>query len=97
MHSLFLAMDEVMGQHGLEEALDMAHIDHLPPDDLAREFAFDRIAALNAALDEMYGARGGRGMALRAGRAWFAQGMKSFGALTGVGDPAFAVSRWKTE
>ncbi len=87
--TLFSAMEEVMGQHGLDEALELAQIDHAPPDNLDREFPFERIAALNAALDEMYGARGGRGMALRAGRAWFAQGMKSFGALTGIADPAF--------
>ncbi len=86
---LLRAMEEVMGQHGLDETLARAGIESLPPDDLAREFPFERIAALNAALDDMYGQRGGRGMALRAGRAWFAQGMKSFGALGGIGDPAF--------
>ncbi len=78
-----------MGQHGLDESLALANIAAPPPDDLSREFPFERIAALNAALDQMYGLRGGRGMALRAGRAWFAQGMKSFGALSGIGDPAF--------
>ncbi len=86
---LLNAMVEVMGQHGLDETLALANITETPPDDLTREFPFERIAALNAALDDMYGQRGGRGMALRAGRAWFAQGMKSFGALSGIGDPAF--------
>jgi predicted hydrocarbon binding protein len=85
---LLLAMAEVMGQHGLDETMALARMD-TPPDTLDREFPFARIAALNAALDQMYGQRGGRGMALRAGRAWFAQGMKSFGALGGIGDPAF--------
>jgi predicted hydrocarbon binding protein len=89
MHHLLLAMEEVMGQHGLEETLALAGIVAPPPDDLQRQFAFDRIAALNAALDQQYGSRGGRGMALRAGRAWFSQGMKTFGALGGIGDPAF--------
>jgi hypothetical protein len=86
---LFQAMVEVMGQHGLDETLALANIRQAPPDTLDRDFAFEQIAALNAALDNMYGQRGGRGMALRAGRAWFAQGMKSFGALSGIGDPAF--------
>lgn len=86
---LLQAMAEVMGQHGLDETLALAGIQNAPPDSLDREFPFERIAALNAALDELYGLRGGRGMALRAGRAWFAQGMKSFGALSGIGDPAF--------
>ena len=89
VYYLLQAMEEVMGSHGLSETLALARIDAAPPDDLAREFPFEQIAALNAALDETYGPRGGRGMALRAGRAWFAQGMKSFGALSGIGDPAF--------
>lgn len=89
VYYLFLAMEEVMGQHGLEETLTQAGISARPPDDLARQFPFEKIAAVNTALDDIYGQRGGRGMALRAGRAWFAQGMKSFGALGGIGDPAF--------
>ncbi|MEP7294196.1 MAG: 4-vinyl reductase [Chloroflexota bacterium] len=89
VYTLLQAMEEVMGQHGLDETLARAGIAAPPPDDLTREFPFEQIAALNAALDEMYGQRGGRGMALRAGRAWFAQGMKGFGALGGIGDPAF--------
>ena len=86
---LFRAMEEVMGQHGLDQIMTQAGIDAVPPDDLTRAFPFERIAKLNAALDEMYGQRGGRGMALRAGRSWFANGMKEFGALNGIADPAF--------
>jgi hypothetical protein len=37
----------------------------------------------------MYGARGGRGMALRVGQACFSLGMKTFGAMAGMADPAF--------
>ena len=39
----------------------------------------------------MYGPRGGRGLALRAGRASFARALQSFGAMAGVGDLAFKV------
>ncbi len=42
-------------------------------------------------LEEMYGPRGGRGLALRGGRASFARGLQGFGALAGVGDLAFKV------
>lgn len=91
--ALLNAMGEVMGEHGLSATLELADLsalnDHYPEDNLAREFDFAALARLNAALDELYGSRGGRGMALRAGRAWFARGMTSFGALTGVSDPAF--------
>lgn len=91
--SFFLAMDDVMGKHGLKALLELAHLPqfaaHLPPDDLERTFDFAYISALNVALEEMYGARGGRGMALRIGSAAFAQGFKNFGALRGLADPRF--------
>ncbi len=90
---LFLALKEVMGEHGLEATLELANLralaNPLPPDDLERTIDFAALSALNLALDEMYGQRGGRGMALRAGRAWLVKGMNRFGALSGVSDPAF--------
>ena len=90
-----MAMEEVMGKNGLNAILNMAgmthFIDHYPPDNLEREFDFSDYSSLHAALEEMYGPRGGRGLALRAGRATFAQGLRNFGALAGVGDMAFKV------
>ncbi|OGO75031.1 MAG: hypothetical protein A3K41_05115 [Chloroflexi bacterium RIFOXYD12_FULL_57_15] len=49
------------------------------------------MAAINMALEDMYGPRGGRGLSLRVGRAIFADGLRNFGALAGVGDLAFKV------
>jgi hypothetical protein len=89
------AMEEVMGKNGLNAILNMANltnfIDHYPPDNLNREFDFADYSAVNGALEEMYGPRGGRGLSLRAGRASFAQGLRHFGALAGAGDLAFKV------
>lgn len=89
----FLAMEEVIGTHGLSAVATMAgldaYADSLPPDTLAREFDFAYVAALSQALDDMYGVRGGRGMAERIGRTWLAKGMQRFGALAGIDDPAF--------
>ncbi len=84
-----LAMEDVMGKSGVGMVLNMANVEHMPPDTLAREFDFAWMAALNMALEEMYGPRGGRGLALRIGRSCFAQGMKTFGAMAGVSDSAF--------
>jgi hypothetical protein len=90
-----MAMEEVMGKNGLNAILNMASLNHLmdnyPPDNLHREFDFADYSALSGALEEMYGPRGGRGLALRAGRASFAQGLRHFGALAGAGDLAFKV------
>lgn len=89
------AMEEVMGENGLKAILNLAGLSHIignyPPDNLEKEFDFADFTALNIALEEMYGPRGGRGLALRAGRATFAQGLRAFGALAGVGDLAFKV------
>jgi predicted hydrocarbon binding protein len=89
------SLSNVMGKNGLNAILNLAHlsglIDNLPPDNLARAFDFADVSAINQALEEMYGPRGGRGLALRAGRATFADVLRNFGALAGAGDLAFRV------
>ncbi len=89
-----LAMEDVMGRNSLNAVLKMAHLSHyadaLPPDTLERAFDFADFMAINLALEELYGPRGGRGVALRAGRACFAQRMRNFGAMVGVAHPLFS-------
>jgi predicted hydrocarbon binding protein len=89
------AYEEVMGKNGLNAILNLAGlnslIDNYPPDNLERQFDFADFTAIHVALEEMYGPRGGRGLALRAGRATFNDALKNFGALAGVGDLAFKV------
>jgi predicted hydrocarbon binding protein len=89
------ALEEVMGKNGLNAILNMAHLPHLidnyPAPNLERLFDFSDYSMLNIALEEMYGPRGGRGLALRAGRATFADALRNFGAMAGVGDLAFKV------
>ncbi len=89
------ALEDVMGRNGLNAILNLANlgsvIDQFPPDNLNKEFDFSDISAVNLALEEMYGPRGGRGLALRAGRATFDDALKNFGALAGAGDLAFKV------
>ena len=89
------AMEEVMGTNGLNAILNMAGLQTLignyPPDNLEKGFDFADYTALNIALEEMYGPRGGRALALRAGRATFADALRGFGALAGVSDLTFKV------
>lgn len=89
------ALEEVMGKNGLNAILNMANLPHLidnyPPENLEREFDFSHYSMINYALEEMYGPRGGRGLALRAGRATFSDALRNFGAMAGVGDLAFKV------
>ena len=89
------AMEEVMGKGGINAVLNLAGlsnwIDNYPPNNLSKEIDFADFSSLNHAIEEMYGPRGGRGLALRAGRASFADGLSEFGAMIGVGELAFKV------
>lgn len=88
-----LALEEVMGRRGLTAVLNLAGlhrwIEAYPPNNLDREVLFDDFAALNQALDDMYGPRGGRGLAIRAARAAFSIAYEDFSAVAGVAGAAF--------
>lgn len=89
------ALEDVMGKNGLNAILNLAglnnYVDNYPADSLEKTFDFADLSSINIALEEMYGPRGGRGLALRAGRATFADALRNFGALAGAGDLAFKV------
>jgi len=95
------AYEEVMGKNGLNSILNLAGlsnlIDNYPPDNQEREFDFADYTAIHVGLEELYGARGGRGLALRAGRATFNDVLKDYGALAGVSDLAFKVLPLQTK
>lgn len=89
------SLEEVMGKNGLNAILNLGglnnYIDNYPPDNLEKGFDFAELSAIGTSLEDMYGPRGGRGLALRAGRATFSDALKNFGALAGVADLAFVV------
>lgn len=89
------AMEEVMGKNGVSAILNLAGlnqlVDNYPPDNLERQFDFADFSAINGALEEMYGPRGGRSLARRSAWATFDNVLRNFGALAGVGDLAFKV------
>lgn len=86
---------EITGDNGLKSILNYAHLtsigEDLPPDNLDRAFDFAHFSMINHALDEIYGERGGRGLALRVGRTTFDDVLKDYGSLAGVGDLAFRI------
>lgn len=98
---MLTSLEEVMGRNGLNALLNLIelrqYIQHAPPDNLERNFDFANISNINRGLEELYGPRGGRGLALRSGRAIFSRGLRQFGALAGVGDLAFKVLPLKTK
>ncbi len=90
---IFLGMEEVIGKGGLEAILRLASLealmDHYPPAKAERTFAFETVSRLQSALEEAFGARGGRGVALRIGRACFKYGLWEYGSMLGITEPAF--------
>lgn len=87
------AYEEIMGKNGLNAILNLAGLSNLienyPPDNQERQFDFADYAAIHIGLEELYGPRGGRGLALRAGRTTFNVALKGYGALAGFSDLAF--------
>ncbi len=87
------AISEVIGEHGLHAVLRLANLEAwitAPPDyndELQVNFA--DFARLNHVLEEMYGPRGGRALALRAGRAAFKVAIEQLGAAVGLAGAAF--------
>jgi predicted hydrocarbon binding protein len=90
---ILLAMEEVMGRNGVNAILNLARLKSLvnsyPPNNFDRQFSFEEIGSIQQALEDMYGPRGARGLALRAGRACFKYGIKEFGPVLGIADLAF--------
>jgi predicted hydrocarbon binding protein len=89
------SIQEITGQNGVSAILNYADLSSLignyPPDNLDQAFDFAHFSMINLAMEDLYGKRGGRGMALRAGRTTFNEVLDEYGALAGVGDMAFKV------
>jgi len=90
---VLLSLEETLGRNGLNAVLNLAGLHYLinnyPPNNLDAGFPFDDIGAIHQSLEEMYGPRGGRGLANRAGRACFKYGLREFGPVLGISDLAF--------
>lgn len=90
---ILLSMDEVMGQMGVNAVLRLASlsslIDNYPPDNAERGFSFSTVSGLTEMMEQVYGPHGGRGLALRVGRACFNYGVRQYGTQMGLTEMAF--------
>ncbi len=88
-----LSFEDVMGRKGLNTVLNLAKLRHLinnyPPNNLDLSWSFSEMAALNQGLEDLHGSLGGRGLAIRSGRASLYHILKDFGAVLGIGDLTF--------
>ena len=89
------AMEDVLGANGVKATLHIANldewIDNFPADDLERNVDFASFSLLNAALEDIYGARGGRGIARRSAWAMFDRALRHASGVASVIDLAIKV------
>jgi predicted hydrocarbon binding protein len=87
------AMEEVLGKEGVHAVLDLASLapyaDNYPESSSDKTFPFKVVAKFQESLEQLYGPQGGRGTALRIGRACFAYGLREYGAMLGITEAAF--------
>ena len=86
------ALEEALRHSGYVALLNWTGLadlaDNPPPDNWAKEFDYARLSRLDHGLIELYGPRGGRQLATRAGQRFFERGLKEVGLLAGVSDLA---------
>lgn len=87
------AMQEVLGREGthaiLRQASLASYIDNLPDARSDQAFSFGTVSRLIESLEQAYGPQGGRGTALRVGRACFQYGLREYGSMLGLTEMAF--------
>lgn len=89
---MLIAMEEIMGKHGVNAILNLAQVGYLvnnyPPNNLELGFTFCELSQIQQTLDDMFGERGGRALALRAGRETWKYALKEFMPVLGITDLA---------
>lgn len=90
---ILLSMEEVMGRNGVHAVLKLASLhsllDNYPEENAERAFPFSQVSKLTETLEQLYGPHGGRGLALRIGRACFNYGVRQYGTQIGITEMAF--------
>lgn len=83
-------LENLVGKNGVSALLNSAHLESWitspPADDAERGVDFADLSSLLGALDDLYGPRGGRGLARRAGWAAFPQLLGRLDALQPLAD-----------
>lgn len=91
-HVTLRSIEEVVGTNGMNAILKHAGlgdlINNYPPKNWEKAFDFNDYSAVNHAIHDIYGMRGGRTLAIRAGRATFAEMRKTYGAVVSATDLA---------
>ncbi|MCC6260324.1 MAG: 4-vinyl reductase [Anaerolineales bacterium] len=87
--ALLAGMEEILSPNGMRHALKLGGLENMLQEQPVQKFPFESISALQTTLELIYGPHGGRGVALRAGRASFKYGLKEYGSMLGLTESAF--------
>jgi predicted hydrocarbon binding protein len=92
---ILLGLEEVIGRSGVEAVFRLTgQTEFNQP---AQKIPFETISLLQQTLEQVYGPRGGRGLALRTGRSCFKYGIKEYGSLMGITEMAFRLLPLQTK
>jgi predicted hydrocarbon binding protein len=91
--------EEIVGERGMAALLNMAkipiYIGNYPADNMEKGFTFEQVSQLQQAIWDMYGPRGARVFATRAGEQTFTDGLAHFGALANTAQAAMGIGSLK--
>jgi predicted hydrocarbon binding protein len=92
---ILTSAEEVMGAQGVAALLNLSGMKDLignyPPDNMKKEFSFEQVGKLQAGIWEMYGNRGARVFATRAGEQSFVGGLAQFKSVAAAAQVAMKV------
>ena len=92
---ILTSAEEIVGEKGVAALLNMAglqqYIGNYPPDNMEKEFSFTEIGKLQQAFWDMYGPRGARVFATRAGQQSLRDGLTSFGSVARAAQVAMKI------
>src|SRR5688572_8829056 len=98
---MLLGLEEVIGKSGVESILRLGELTNAIPNypsvNLETKMSFETVSLLQKTLEQAYGHRGGRGLAIRAGRACFKYGIKEYGSMMGITEMAFRLLPLQTK
>jgi predicted hydrocarbon binding protein len=92
---MLTSAEEVMGAQGVAALLNMSGMKELignyPPDNMKKEFSFENVGKLQQGIWDMYGNRGARVFATRAGEQSFKDGLSQFKSVAAAAQVAMKV------
>jgi predicted hydrocarbon binding protein len=98
---ILMSMEEVIGRNGINAVLNLSSLSELienyPPDNANLDFPFSTVSNLTNMLEQVYGPHGGRGLALRIGRACFNHGVRQYGKQLGLMEMTFRLLPLQTK